>query len=585
MSAVNSTWHRALFLCGLWCVHSLTWAATGVIIDSPVDKSRISSLAQLISIRFTEPVQPTSVSIRLNGRQQNEKFTITSSGAKAFLSVEDGIRPSLGRDNQLYAPNIITVYARSTSGHPAQGTSTFFVMAPVDGNNSASTYVPTTGGTATLPNYASIDFPANAFVNGQSVTVSATSLAETGTDWTTTSAIFGAATRAVYEVRIHTGMQAPSMPTSVRLNLPADYVATFPDDGEAKVFVQIFEDGGEETLDSFEIVDAVLSEGVLTAILPNTAFTNRRRIDANYEAVIIIGMLRTKPTVTSSLRTMNSVTSEQNMPDPYDAMTDMVFRAVATPFMAATAAGECKGGKLGSPIDNRRVTSPFNPEGKHYGVDYDAADGTSVKSMADGTVERIGYDARPLTTPDPRSGKLVKGWGRYVIVRHSDGSTSLYAHLQTDGVIVQEGGPVSRGDVLGGSDNSGGSSGPHLHVEYAPNGKIYEKSGKADAEACIDLVSGSVSIRDNGSLADDAFSLYIAGAKVCSTTIGASNTCAIGALRSGTTTITLVADSAPDNIATYALTLGSGLKFSDGSTSRTGTIPQGGSVSYTIIVP
>lgn len=208
MSALHSTWHRALLLCDLWCVHGLAWAASGVIIDSP--------------------------------------------------------------------------------------------------NNSASTYLPPAGGTATLPNYASIDFPANAFVNGQTVTVSATALAETGADWTTTSAIFGAATRAVYEVRIHTGMQAPSMPTSVRLNLPADYVATFPDDGEAKVFVQIFEDGGEETLDSFEIVDAVLSEGVLTATLPNTAFTNRRRIDANYEAVILIGMLRTKPTATSALKTMSS---------------------------------------------------------------------------------------------------------------------------------------------------------------------------------------------------------------------------------------------------------------------------------------
>jgi hypothetical protein len=51
--------------------------------------------------------------------------------------------------------------------------------------------------------------------------------------------------------------------------------------------------------------------------------------------------------------------------------------------------------------------------------------------MADGTVSKIGFDSRPLPRPDPRSGKTVKGWGNYVVITHTDGSKSLYAHLQT----------------------------------------------------------------------------------------------------------------------------------------------------------
>lgn len=179
----------------------------------------------------------------------------------------------------------------------------------------------------------------------------------------------------------------------------------------------------------------------------------------------------------------------------------------------------------------------------------------------------------------------MKGWGRYVVLLHADGSRTLYAHLQQDGVTVSEGSTITQGDVLGGSDNSGGSSGPHLHVEYAPNGKIYEKASKADAEPCIDSVSGSVSIRDNGAIADDAFSLYLNGAKICSTTIGAANTCAVGSLRSGMIQLTLVVDIAPDNVGTYELVVGSGLTFLDGSTVRSGGLPQGGSATFSVVVP
>jgi hypothetical protein len=108
------------------------------------------------------------------------------------------------------------------------------------------------------------------------------------------------------------------------------------------------------------------------------------------------------------------------------------------------------------------------------GTDYVAVDGDRVLAVADGWIEHIGFNLKQLTTPDPRSGLLVKGWGRYVIVRHDDGNTTLYAHLQrasTDG--LKRGKRVWTGVLLGLADNTGGSKGPHLHLEYASQGQTH----------------------------------------------------------------------------------------------------------------
>jgi hypothetical protein len=43
--------------------------------------------------------------------------------------------------------------------------------------------------------------------------------------------------------------------------------------------------------------------------------------------------------------------------------------------------------------------------------------------------------------------------------------------------------------------------------------------------------------------------------------------------------------SDPDNVGTFEVSLGDGLTFQDGSTSRSGTLPQGGSTAFTITIP
>lgn len=52
-----------------------------------------------------------------------------------------------------------------------------------------------------------------------------------------------------------------------------------------------------------------------------------------------------------------------------------------------------------------------------------------------------------------------------VQILHEDGSISMYAHLQKDGALVDEGDHVIAGDVIGLAGNTGFSTGPHLHFE------------------------------------------------------------------------------------------------------------------------
>lgn len=82
----------------------------------------------------------------------------------------------------------------------------------------------------------------------------------------------------------------------------------------------------------------------------------------------------------------------------------------------------------------------------HNGIDFGSPTGTDVLATDDGEVIYVGYEAG--------------GFGVYVKLQHRWGE-SLYAHMGR--TSVGTGGRVKRGQVLGISDNSGGSFGPHLH--------------------------------------------------------------------------------------------------------------------------
>jgi len=84
-------------------------------------------------------------------------------------------------------------------------------------------------------------------------------------------------------------------------------------------------------------------------------------------------------------------------------------------------------------------------------IDFGAPVGTPIVAAAEGSVIIS------------RSGGWNGGYGSYVVIRHGNGTQTLYAH--NSGNIVYAGQYVNQGQVIGYSGNTGRSTGPHLHFE------------------------------------------------------------------------------------------------------------------------
>ncbi len=55
--------------------------------------------------------------------------------------------------------------------------------------------------------------------------------------------------------------------------------------------------------------------------------------------------------------------------------------------------------------------------------------------------------------------------GNHIIIQHRDGSVAQYWHLKQNGVLVNVGDSVIKGQVIGYSGNTGYSAFPHLHFQ------------------------------------------------------------------------------------------------------------------------
>ncbi|HEX8993844.1 MAG TPA: peptidoglycan DD-metalloendopeptidase family protein [Candidatus Paceibacterota bacterium] len=93
----------------------------------------------------------------------------------------------------------------------------------------------------------------------------------------------------------------------------------------------------------------------------------------------------------------------------------------------------------------------YNGHG-HSGVDFAASPGTRVMSAGSGVV--LGTGNTDLTCPSA-------SYGKWVLVKHNNGLTTLYAHLSV--ISVSQGQSVGVGQVVGYSGSTGYATGPHLH--------------------------------------------------------------------------------------------------------------------------
>lgn len=114
---------------------------------------------------------------------------------------------------------------------------------------------------------------------------------------------------------------------------------------------------------------------------------------------------------------------------------------------------------LKAPLSFRRISSNFSKNRlhpilkirrPHNGIDYVAATGTPVSTVADGTVAFAGYQS---------------GYGKLIIVAHPNGYRTYYGHLSGINKGICQGKKVQQGDLIGYVGATGLATGPHLHYE------------------------------------------------------------------------------------------------------------------------
>lgn len=102
------------------------------------------------------------------------------------------------------------------------------------------------------------------------------------------------------------------------------------------------------------------------------------------------------------------------------------------------------------------ASGAYNGSG-HNGIDIGMPVGTPVMAALSGTV--IGTGNTDLA--HSASGAQCYSFGKWVMVQHANGLSTMYAHLSA--INVSKGQTVSTGDVLGLSGMTGYATGPHLH--------------------------------------------------------------------------------------------------------------------------
>ncbi len=130
-----------------------------------------------------------------------------------------------------------------------------------------------------------------------------------------------------------------------------------------------------------------------------------------------------------------------------------------------------KKGIFSWPLDNIFITQYFGKtvdakrlyvSGTHNGIDFRASRGTPVKAVLGGTVKGLG-------NTDEQKG--CYSYGKWILIEHSNGLSTLYGHL--DLIKVSVGQSVAEGDIIGYSGQTGYSTGPHLHLSvYATQGIV-----------------------------------------------------------------------------------------------------------------
>lgn len=134
---------------------------------------------------------------------------------------------------------------------------------------------------------------------------------------------------------------------------------------------------------------------------------------------------------------------------PWDFGTDLCVSRHGTPEPVGTHV-------------NQGLCGFFTNAGGHHGypaVDFATSQSSNdnVRAAAAGTVSFAGI-----------SSSLTSGYGRLVIILHSDGTRTYYGHNSS--LLVSENQTVTKGQIIALEGTTGGSTGDHIHFEWREAG-------------------------------------------------------------------------------------------------------------------
>jgi hypothetical protein len=153
-----------------------------------------------------------------------------------------------------------------------------------------------------------------------------------------------------------------------------------------------------------------------------------------------------------------------------DRLRGMLEQRVQSGLRLGTEAGTGAEGeeapfRLLWPVESAIITQEFgvNPDvyrrwglPGHEGIDFRAPINSEVYACADGTVYQV------------HDGSNNHNYGIHVRIEHRDGYKTVYCHLNQ--ALVRTGQQVHAGDVIGLADNTGNSTGSHLHLTLKKEG-------------------------------------------------------------------------------------------------------------------
>jgi len=140
-------------------------------------------------------------------------------------------------------------------------------------------------------------------------------------------------------------------------------------------------------------------------------------------------------------------------PKPVVTSTAVATGGQASSASAPPSATATTGVRFMWPTPSHRINQYFRYG--HTGVDIDGDYSSPIYAAASGVVTTVSY--------------LRYGYGYHIIIRHSDGTQTLYGHASK--IFVSAGQSVSQGQTIAIVGSTGRSTGTHLHFEIIVGGR------------------------------------------------------------------------------------------------------------------